>query len=44
MEADGLRTVKLSDNMAKATGTQEDIKRFKRIFGHHHEHVEAVRY
>ena len=44
VEADGLRTVKLSDNMAKATGTQEDIERFKRIFGHHHEHVEAVRY
>ena len=44
VEADGLRTVKLSDNMAKATGTQQDIERFKRIFGHHHDNVEAVRY
>jgi len=41
---DGRRTVKLSDNLAKATGTKEDIERFKRIFGHDHEHAEAVRY
>ncbi|HLD25961.1 MAG TPA: nicotinate phosphoribosyltransferase [Candidatus Andersenbacteria bacterium] len=34
IEANGHRTVKLSDNLAKATGAQEDIVRFKRIFGH----------
>ena len=44
IEANGHRTVKLSDNLAKATGSQEDIQRFKRIFGHSHEHEEAVRY
>ena len=44
VEVDGRRTVKLSDNMAKATGTKEDIERFKRIFGHGHDRVEAVRY
>lgn len=44
VEAAGRRTVKLSDNLAKATGTKEDIARFKRIFGHRHEHVEALRY
>ena len=44
VEACGTRTVKLSDNLAKATGSQEDIERFKRIFGHRHEHIEALRY
>ncbi len=44
VEAAGHRTVKLSDNLAKATGSREDIERFKRIFGHSHEHEEAVRY
>jgi nicotinate phosphoribosyltransferase len=44
VEANGHRTVKLSDNLAKATGSREDIERFKRIFGHSHEHEEAVRY
>jgi nicotinate phosphoribosyltransferase len=44
VEANGHRTVKLSDNLAKATGTKEDIARFRRIFGHDHENVEAVRY
>lgn len=34
VEADGHGTVKLSDNLAKATGTPEDVARFKRIFGH----------
>jgi nicotinate phosphoribosyltransferase len=43
-EANGHRTVKLSDNLAKATGSREDIERFKRIFGHSHEREEAVRY
>ena len=44
VEANGHRTVKLSDNLAKATGSREDIERFKRIFGHSHEREEAVRY
>ena len=44
VEACGTRTVKLSDNLAKATGSKEDIERFKRIFGHRHEHIEALRY
>jgi nicotinate phosphoribosyltransferase len=44
VEVAGRRTVKLSDNLAKATGSKEDIARFKRIFGHGHEHVEALRY
>ncbi len=34
VEANGHGTVKLSDNLAKATGKPEDIERFKRIFGH----------
>lgn len=34
VEANGHGTVKLSDNLAKATGSAEDIARFKRIFGH----------
>lgn len=34
VEANGHGTVKLSDNLAKATGTAEDVARFKRIFGH----------
>ena len=33
IEANGHRTVKLSDNLAKA-GEASDIERFKRIFGH----------
>ena len=33
MECNGHRTVKLSDNLAKAMGTSEDVERFKRIFG-----------
>ena len=34
VEANGQRAVKLSDNLAKATGEPQDIARFKRIFGH----------
>ena len=33
-EAAGHGTVKLSDNLAKATGDPDDVERFKRIFGH----------
>ena len=29
-----ISTVKLSDNLAKALGAQEDIERFKKIFGY----------
>lgn len=34
VEANGHCTVKLSDNLAKATGDAPDIERFKHIFGH----------
>jgi len=34
MESNGHGTVKLSDNIAKALGKQEDVERFKRIFGY----------
>jgi nicotinate phosphoribosyltransferase len=43
-EADGRRTVKLSDNLAKAVGTPEDVERFKRIFGYTGSTFEACRY
>ncbi len=32
--ANGVTTVKLSDNLAKATGTPEQIKRYKKLFAH----------
>lgn len=44
VEANGLGTVKLSDNPAKATGKPEDIKRFKHIFGYTGESFEECRY
>ena len=34
IRACGHRTVKLCDNLDKATGSPSDIERFKRIFGH----------
>lgn len=34
MESNGYGTVKLSDNLAKALGTPEDVERFKHIFGY----------
>ena len=34
VEVQGRHAVKLSDNLAKATGEAPDIERFKRIFGH----------
>jgi len=34
VEANGHRTVKLSDNLAKATGEAHDIERFQHVFGH----------
>ena len=33
VSADGRPTVKLSDNPAKATGPDEEIERYKRVFG-----------
>lgn len=33
-EAEGVSTVKLSDNLAKATGREEDIERMKQVFGY----------
>ena len=44
IEANGHRTVKLSDNLAKATGEASDIERFRRIFGHTVTTFEACRY
>ena len=44
IEANGHRTVKLSDNLAKATGDAYDIERFKRIFGHTVTTFEECRY
>lgn len=44
VEANGHGTVKLSDNMAKAIGSFEDIERFKRIFGHTDTTFEECKY
>jgi len=44
VETQGSSTVKLSDNLAKATGNAPDIERFKRIFGHTVTAFEACRY
>lgn len=44
VEANGQRTVKLSDNLAKATGTAQDIERYKRVFGHEVTTFDACRY
>ena len=44
VEANGRRTVKLSDNLAKATGEGHDIERYKRIFGHTVTTFEACKY
>lgn len=44
VESCGYGTVKLSDNLAKAIGTPEDVERFKRIFGYTGTLFEACRY
>ena len=44
VEAAGQKTVKLSDNLAKATGSPEDVERFKGIFGYHGSTFEECRY
>ena len=43
-KANGHGTVKLSDNLAKATGSPEDIERFKRIFGYSKKHYLECQY
>ena len=43
-ESNGCGTVKLCDNLAKAMGRQEDIERFKKIFGHRGTLYEECRY
>ncbi len=42
-EANGNGTVKLSDNLNKATGKPEDVARFKRIFGYTNTDAEICR-
>ncbi len=37
-------TVKLSDNIAKATGRPENIERFKKVFGYTSKYEERCRY
>jgi len=44
VESSGHGTVKLSDNLAKATGRPEDIERFKRIFGYTGRFTQATKY
>ena len=44
VEANGNRLVKLSDNLAKATGDMDDIARFKSIFGYAGDNYEECRY
>jgi nicotinate phosphoribosyltransferase len=44
VEAHGHHTVKLSDNLAKATGDAHDIERFKHVFGHTVTTFEDCRY
>ena len=44
VEANGRGLVKLSDNLAKATGKPEDIERFKKIFGYTEENYQECRY
>ncbi|MDP3710501.1 MAG: nicotinate phosphoribosyltransferase [bacterium] len=44
VEANGHGLVKLSDNLAKATGKPEDVERFKRIFGYEGENYQECKY
>jgi len=44
MESNGHGTVKLSDNLAKALGTLEDVEHFKQIFGYTRTTYKEVRY
>lgn len=42
--ANGRPTVKLTDNLAKAMGSKEDIERYKRIFGYTHSEYQKLKY
>jgi nicotinate phosphoribosyltransferase len=44
VSADGHSTVKLSDNIAKAMGTKEDIVRYARVFGYANTQSIACKY
>lgn len=44
IESCGYGTVKFSDNLAKATGKQEDIEKFKQIFGYTENNYEECVY
>lgn len=44
VECNGNGLVKLSDNMSKATGTNENIERFKRVFGYSNVNKEKLIY
>ena len=44
VEANGQGLVKLSDNIAKAVGSKEDIERFKRIFGYENTESQETKY
>lgn len=44
VESNGHGTVKLSDNLAKAVGKPEDVKRFKKIFGYTDTEYKEVKY
>lgn len=43
-KVEGRGTVKLSDNLAKAMGTPEDIERYKRVFDYYGNHFEVCKY
>ncbi|MBI5742589.1 MAG: nicotinate phosphoribosyltransferase [Candidatus Niyogibacteria bacterium] len=44
VEAEGRGLVKLSDNLAKATGRPEDVERYKRVFGYTNDSSSECRY
>lgn len=44
VEANGHGLVKLSDNLAKATGRPEDVERFKKIFGYTEDNYQECKY
>lgn len=43
-EANGNSLVKLSDNLAKAVGNQEEIRRYKKVFGYTNTFKETTKY
>ena len=44
VESNGFGTVKLSNNLAKATGKPEDINLFKEVFDYTNTYYEQVKY